>query len=422
MMRTVITAASVAAFLVAPLAFAQTDVDDLRAEYEARLRALEQRLSAANTFNPALSLALMGQYADYDNDADFELPGFQLGGEAGRPKEGFSLDHTELTASANIDPYWYGQMTVALANHDGETELELEEAYIQSLALPGSLGLSFGRFFSGIGYLNSQHRHAWDFVDAPLPQQAFLGGNYYDDGVRLTWLAPTPFFLELGLEALRGGRFPAAHEGSGIGAYTASAHLGGDVGISHSWQAGVSHLWSEAEGRDGGGHSHGDSVEHGAAFSGDSDLLVLDAVWKWAPHGNARSRSVVLQGEYFQRKEEGALSHAHDGHVHLARYDGTQRGFYTQAVYQFRPRWRTGVRYARLWSDNRSDQAELLHEAGLEDADNALEHYSLMLDFATSEFSRLRLQYSLDDTRDDAQSQWFLQYVMTLGAHGAHRF
>jgi hypothetical protein len=420
-------AASLLAVGASPSVLAQTDTERLRAEYEARLQALEQRPAAANAFNPAISLVLMGQYADYGNDAEFELPGFQVGGEAGRPEEGFSLDHTELTVSANIDPYWFGQVTAAIAQHEGESELELEEAFIENLALPGGLGLTFGRFLSGIGYINGQHRHVWDFVDAPLPQQAFLGGNYYDDGLRLTWLAPTPIFLELSAEALRGGRFPAAHEGSGIGAYTLAAHIGGDVGVSHSWQAGISRLWSDPEGRSGGGHAHGEEEEPGAEFSGDSDLTIVDAVWKWAPAGNARARSLVLQGEYYQRDEGGTLAHEHINEAGLpeletTRYDGTQRGFYAQAVYQFQPRWRAGLRYGRLWSDNRADDAELLEEAGLADAADALEQYSAMLDFATSEFSRLRLQYTRDETTGEPQNQWFLQYVMSLGAHGAHRF
>lgn len=427
MFRIASTAASVLAVTLSSPALAQTEAERLSADYEARLQALEQRPAAANAFNPAISLVLMGQYAAYSDDAEFELPGFQIGGEAGRPEEGFSLDHTELTVSANIDPYWFGQFTAAIAEHEGETELELEEAFIQNLALPGGFGLTFGRFLSEIGYINGLHRHAWDFVDAPLPQQAFLGGNYFDDGVRVTWLAPTPVFLEIGAEALRGGRFPAAHEGSGLGAYTLFAHVGGDVGLSHSWQAGISQLWSDPEGRTGGGHAHhGEEEEPGAEFSGDSDLTIVDAVWKWAPAGNARARSLVLRGEYYQRKEEGVLTHEHTENgvteLETTRLDGTQRGFYTQAVYQFQPRWRAGLRYGRLWSDNRAEDAELLAETGLADADDALEQYTAMLDFATSEFSRLRLQYTRDDTGEQAQDQWFLQYVMSLGAHGAHRF
>lgn len=375
---------------------------------------------AANDFNPAISLSLMGQYAAYSRAVELELPGFPLGGEAALPEEGFSLDHTELTFSANIDPYFYGQVTAAVASHEGKTELELEEAYIEAQGLPAGLGLSFGRFLSGIGYLNSRHSHAWDFIDAPLPALAFLGGSYYDDGARLSWLAPTALFLEVGAEAFRGGNFPAAaSDGGGIGSYSLFAHLGGDFGLSHSWQLGLSQLRAEPEGRTGDAHAHGGVIDS-FAFSGDSTLTVVDAVWKWAPAGNAQARSLVLQGEYYHRDEDGRVGN--DDGSEVTRYRGSQQGFYGQAVYRFRPRWRLGGRYDRLWSDNRGADAELLREASMADRGEALQRYSAMLDFSISEFSRLRLQYTRSDLGDGIDHAGFLQYVMTLGAHGAHRF
>ena len=49
--------------------------------------------------------------------------------------------------------------------------------------------------------------------------------------------------------------------------------------------------------------------------------------------------------------------------------------------------------------------------------------WSLMLDWAPSEFSRLRAQYNRDNSRPGgADDQWSLQYIMSLGAHGAHAF
>lgn len=383
---------------------------------------LAAQSNAGTAFNPAISLTLMGQYANYSNLEELHLPGFQLGGEAGLPSSGFNLDHTELTISANIDPYFFGQMTAAIAEHDGETELELEEAFLQTSALPAGLGLTFGRFLSEVGYLNSHHPHAWDFVDAPLPLQAFLGGNYYDDGVRLNWLAPTPMLLELGAEAFRGGRFPtAADHDDDIGAYSAFVRLGGDLGTNHSWRLGLSRLWSDPVDRsDGHSHDHGHGHNHIYAFSGNSDLTVLDAIWKWAPGGNMYNRHLTLQAEYFQRSEAGTVTEEVDNVS--TGYRGTQRGLYAQAVYRFMPRWRTGLRYDRLWSDNRGNNTALLTEAELADADSAAQRYSAMLDFSPSEFSRLRLQYSRSDIDGETDNAVFLQYIMSLGAHGAHRF
>lgn len=370
-------------------------------------------------FNPAISLTLMGQYANYHHLDQLDLPGFQLGGEAGLPERGFNLDHTELTLSANIDPYFFGQMTVALGSHDGETELELEEAFLETSALPAGLSLTFGRFFSGVGYLNSHHNHSWDFVDAPLPTQAFLGGGYYDDGLRLSWLAPTPLFLEIGAEAFRGDSFPAAAAAEDdLGAHTVFAHLGGDIGFDHSWQLGLSRLWSDPAGRTSGRH-HDDSEQNAAAFTGSSTLTIIDAVWKWAPGGNLQARHLTLQGEYFHRSEAGHLDAADNA---TANYRGTQKGWYAQTVYRFLPRWRAGLRYDRLWSDNRSEAPAVLAAAGLADAAAAAQRYSAMVDFSPSEFSRLRLQFTRSDLDGGHGNAVFLQYIMSLGAHGAHRF
>ena len=46
-----------------------------------------------------------------------------------------------------------------------------------------------------------------------------------------------------------------------------------------------------------------------------------------------------------------------------------------------------------------------------------------MLDYTPSEFSRFRLQYAQSKTRPEmTDNQFFLQYILTLGAHPAHKF
>jgi hypothetical protein len=46
-----------------------------------------------------------------------------------------------------------------------------------------------------------------------------------------------------------------------------------------------------------------------------------------------------------------------------------------------------------------------------------------MVDWSPSEFSRIRLQLAQDKSRPDAtDNEVFLQYIVSLGAHGAHRF
>ncbi|NIP73661.1 MAG: hypothetical protein GWO16_11820 [Gammaproteobacteria bacterium] len=418
---------------------------ELQQEYEDRIRALESRLrqleaprpaespsapvaSAATTrgksaLNPAVSVILNGKVNAYSRDPDgYALPGVQLGGEAGLAAEGLALDESELVFSANADDRFFGRLTAALHDHDSATQFELEEAFIDVLGLPAGVGLRAGRFFSDIGYLNSKHPHSWDFADAPLAYRAFLGEAYFDDGVQLRWLAPTPLFMEAGAELLRGQRFPAAGAANdGLGAYSAFVHVGGDVGVGHSWRVGLSRLQADSEDRgEAGGHDHGPARPEPSVFDGDSRLTIADVVWKWAPHGNPTRRNMTLQAEYLHRDEDGRVS-VDDGAA-TSTYRGTQQGWYAQAVYQFRPRWRLGARLDRLSSSNDGSDRDVLADAGLLAGGHRPQRYSLMLDYARSEFSRLRLQYNRDESRPITDHQWTLQYLISLGAHGAHRF
>ena len=48
---------------------------------------------------------------------------------------------------------------------------------------------------------------------------------------------------------------------------------------------------------------------------------------------------------------------------------------------------------------------------------------TVMVDYSLSEFSRFRLQLGADRSNPAAiDRQIFLQYIMSLGAHGAHKF
>ncbi|MCU7943572.1 MAG: hypothetical protein KZQ87_12920 [Candidatus Thiodiazotropha sp. (ex Cardiolucina cf. quadrata)] len=381
-------------------------------------------IAKENLFNPDISLILDGRFGAFDNESDYELPGFMLGGEAGRGEEGFHLGHNELAISANVDDLFYGKLTAAIADHEGDTEVELEEAFIETAALGNGVNIKAGRFFSAIGYLNQQHGHAWDFVDAPLIYRGLFGEQLIDDGIQVSWVAPTDIYLQLGGELLRGERFPAGGASNdGKGAGTLFAKIGGDIGQSHAWQLGLSHWRAEVEDRTSGGHNHEGEGEEVPTYSGDSKVTGIDFVWKWAPLGNATERNFKLQGEYFIRDEEGDVV-MDDGSEspESTTYDGDQEGWYLQGIYQFMPRWRVGLRYDRLESDNKGSDEEVLAEAGLDNEGHKPERITLMGDYSHSEFSRLRLQYARDDSYEDSDDIVMLQFVMSLGPHGAHRF
>lgn len=376
------------------------------------------------SFNPDISLILQGRYLNAKDIAERHISGFLPAGHDHGSERGFSLDHTELMLSANIDQAFRGQANFAVA--DGE--VEVEEAWFQTLGLGHGFTVKGGRFLSGIGYSNEQHPHAWDFADQSLAYKALFGAHLIHDGVQVRWLAPTATFVEFGVEAARGQYFPGSEAGgdkNGAGSAAAFLHIGDDWNESHSWRAGLSYLHAAPEARE----SHLEDASETEAltvFNGDSDTWLVDFVWKWAPDGNKRERNFKFQAEYFQREEKGDLTcedNSADGGVcndTNGRYTSDQSGFYAQAVYQFMPRWRVGYRYDRLDSGtvDFGANAGLLEHTGY----NPIRH-SLMLDYAPSEFSLLRLQLARDESMHGVtDNQITLQYAMSLGPHGAHRF
>ncbi|TCK17732.1 hypothetical protein DFR30_0974 [Thiogranum longum] len=409
------------------------ELSDIRAAYEARVKALETRIELlekntqqqsaasvppvtvapvaqerANDFNPAISVVLTGTLADFSSNNDARVPGMMSGGESDPGVEGFSVGESELNITANIDDRWLGNLTLAVSDTSESTEVGVEEAWFQSLALPYDLTFRGGRFFSAVGYRNEFHAHADDFVDRSLAYRMFLGGQYLDDGVQLRWLAPTDPFLEFGAEYLRGDNFPAAGAGhQGRGVWDVFAHAGGDAGISHSWKAGISWMAARAKDRD--------SVD-GSQFNGDVRLAIADAVWKWAPNGNSYRHSAKLEGALFWQNQDGRFRPAGGGSL---PYDEDQSGGYVNAVYKFMPQWRTGLRYSWL---NAGNPGAAFDGTTLDPLGESPDTWSLMVDWSRSEFSRLRLQYSRDNSDVRAVDRLYLQYIYSMGAHGAHPF
>lgn len=431
MRAALLMAATTAALLSSNQVFANTETEAIKQELELLKKDYEQRFSALesqssqNTFNPTISLILDGRFASFDNNPDdYELPGFALGGEAELGEKGLSLGHSELIMSANIDDNFYGQMTIALAEHDDETEVEIEEAFIQTLGLGNGFTVKAGRFFSEVGYLNGQHSHTWDFTDAPLIYRGLFGNQLIDDGMQFTYIAPTDTFLQFGTELLSGSRFPAAGRSNGVGAWTVFVDVGGDIGIEHSWQLGISHWQADdIDGRESGDHAHGGSTTTEIpSFSGESKINALDLVYKCAPNGNPMNQNFKLQFEYFDRKEDGLVTMLNSVPMETTSYDGHQKGGYVQATVKFKQQWQTGVRYDQLDSNNRGSDAGVLSESGLDNEGHTPKRYSAMLEWLPSEFSRVRLQYNKDKSYEQTDNQVFLQYTMSLGSHSAHQF
>ncbi len=441
----------------ADVAALRKDLEALRRHYEARIQAIEERIKqaearvgqavataetarqdaqaatqaatppvAANSFNPEISLILAGRYAHLDDIPKRLITGYlPLSDMPEGPSRGFSVDASELSIAANIDPWFRGYANIVYTDE----AVEVEEAYFQTLGLGGGFTVKGGRFRSALGYMNEQHPHQWDFVDNPLMYQALFGEGYIQDGLQAKWIAPADLLIELTGDVGRGAAFPGSdRDDNGANAYTLGVHLGGDAGPSNSWRAGVSYLHTEAQDRPFFGVDPA-AVDVTGTFTGRSKTWLADVVWKWAPGGNPRQTHFKFQAEWFKREEAGDLSCSDPAAASLTcdgtpgDYDADQTGWYVQGVYQFMPRWRVGYRYDRL---DRGTVNFLGADAGVtlaSLADHNADKHSLMLDWSPSEFSRLRLQYARDQSMQGIEEdQYSLQYIYSLGTHGAHKF
>ncbi len=388
------------------------------------------------SFNPDVSAIVDMFYHQDDSEKGIshvleEMSGFGHAhghGEEGHEHhhgldEGFNLRHLELQFSADVDPYFKGS---AIAAIDLESA-ELETAEIETTCLPWGLKLRGGKFYSDFGYINAQHSHQWDFTDQPLIYKLCLGDHGLSDkGLQLSWLAPTPFYLLAGVEAFQGdnenmfayhGEEPLpTHDGPrvGVGWLKVGPNLPGNHALQFGAFAATGKHQEEHDGDEDGEHDHW--------LDGDSTFWGGDVVYKYnAPHPHGQG-DVIVQAEYFSRKKDLELV-GHDLAPQLvgnSRVD-EQDGYYAQAVYGFLPRWRAGVRW---------EQVGLTKESGLPDGSNesfgSSDRAGVMLDFTPSEFSRIRLQanqgsYEAVDGKKDV-TEVYVQWMVSLGAHGAHKF
>lgn len=376
--------------------------------------------------NPAISVVLDGYYQSDDRIM-------------AERAEGFGIGETELAFSANIDDMFYGKLTTIFESHDGESELEIEEAFIQTMALPNGFTVRAGRFLSDIGYLNNQHLHTDSFTSRPSAYRAFLGNHYFDDGLRVSYLAPTDLYWTMGAEVFAGDSLRAADEHGerefdSTGVYTAYTKLGGDIGVEGSWQLGLSYLRNEngqltPEEHDEHEEEEHEEDEHGhshsASYTG-KNTFIADFVYKWAPDGNYKYQHLTLSAEYF-RVNDFMVPELHEEHEEDEHHDEEEhhdeggkdyhQAWYVSGVYQFSPNWSAGLRYGEL-------DAQLQHEEHFDAQE--LKETEFSIAWHNSHFSTVRLEVSHQSNvgfeSDQNDNVISLQYVMTMGAHGAHQF
>jgi hypothetical protein len=421
-----------------------------------------------------------GSYANFSLDGLFAVGGstaddldqLQLGGHD-PSQRGFTVQNVELAVDGAVDPYFRGQGNlIFFINPEGETVVELEEAFLESTSLPANLQVKAGQFFTEFGRHNPTHPHAWGFVDAPLVNGRFFGADgLRNAGARLSWLAPTPFYSELfftvqnshgetassfrsgghshGGEEEEGIPFAFRHADNdrGVGSLedlllSARYALSFEVGEQNTLLAGLSGAWGPNS--------------SGMAGNTRTEIYGADVTWKWKPASSAGGFPFVsLTAEAMVRRSDaGVFDWDEDGN--LGDGDGnsfpdegvlvdatgatpavlgaetlTDYGAYAQLLYGFRKGWVAGVRVDYVAGDTGGYERQgflVADNAGGGEAATDLFRarrwrVSPNLTWYPSEFSKIRLQYNYDDRESIGvdHSVW-LQFEFLLGAHAAHKF
>ncbi len=373
-------------------------------------------LAEAENSNNLIQVGLSGLFAfGYSDEENESLANLQAGGHDPN-QNGFTVQNVELSLGGTVDPYFDAQSNIILQiDAEGETVVELEEAFFTTRALPWGLQVKAGQFFTEFGRQNQLHPHAWAFADQPVILSRLFGGDgLRSQGARVAWLAPLPWYSELYFSAQNAKGETAVSflfaEGEEVGGHVLQARdardagdliqmarwlNGVDLSDTVSMNIGVSALW--------GPNASGEST--------DTAIYGADLYIKWQPEYTQRGFPFVSWHTEYLNREYEAGDGDDPGNETLK-----DRGLFTQVLYGFTPGWVAGARWEQASADGDTNNDPLRDDR---------QRFALNMTWYPTEFSKLRLQYNHDKTEhldsDSVNSIW-LQAEFSLGSHMAHTF
>ena len=371
---------------------------------------------------------------------DNELEEFQGGGHSPQ-RRGVNLQELNLSFSGSIENAFDLVSSVAFT----EDEVELEEAFIRTNALPYDLTAKVGFFFTEFGLNNPTHVHDWKFIDQPIINSRLFGGEgQRGAGAQLNWEAPLPWQSE----------FIVSFQD------TANEYAPSFKGEAHSH--------GEEEGH---GDEHGEEFEEGVAgrpfeeiedennnfayllrwtnqfainenlrahigasglfgenhTGGDTVIYGLDWVIEWNRDGYDRP-FLTWQTEIMKREYDAdAFDFVSDDdpaeNFNLGNEKIEDWGLYSQIIHSINNKWAVGFRYQYVSGsgDNFEGEDREGRDESLDRADR--QRFSPMVSYSPSTNSTITLQYNHDQTDVDEHSEGnmlWLGFEIGLGGYHNH--
>lgn len=319
------------------------------------------------------------------------LGDFSYNWSDGPIKNGFQIQGVEIGFQGTLDPYTRFKGFLAAHQHpfelhhhhdedaeggaegsdahehDSGLALNVEEAYMEWVALPFHSRLRVGKFRQQYGVLNRWHRHALPTLDRPLALDRIFGPEgLVGLGVGVDWLLPKLWASSNGLTLeITNAENPYAFAGAEwrdpvlLLRHTGFFELGPDA----YFDLGLN--WVYGPNDETGDHS--------------SSVAGFDIAYLWEPVNRARYRNLEIRGEYFHTRFETPDSNT------LA-----SDSFYLYLISKLSRRWTLGVRYDNV--ELPFDRFELYHPEEFRPGLGEVA-WTPFVTYWQSEFVRLRLQY-----------------------------